>query len=105
MTANGYQKLAMRTANNLEQDDLILNGVLGLNGEVGEVTDIYKKYKYQGHELNRNKMLEELGDVCWYIATLAQGLGLELDEILSHNIIKLQRRYPDGFETEKSIRR
>ncbi len=45
-----------------------MNGVMGLCGESGEVIDILKKHLSQGHELNKEKMAEELGDVAWYLA-------------------------------------
>ena len=105
MQANDYQKEALRTAGKKSKNDLILNGVLGLNGEAGEVADILKKYLFQGHELDTEEMIDELGDVCWYIAILAKGLNVELDEVLKHNVEKLRKRYPEGFDSKKSINR
>ncbi|AZK44789.1 nucleoside triphosphate pyrophosphohydrolase family protein [Paenibacillus lentus] len=105
MNVNEYQIAAMRTASSLESKDLILNGVLGLCGETGEVSDHIKKHMYQGHELNKQKLIGELGDVCWYIAILAQGLGVDLESVLKRNIQKLQSRYPAGFDSQKSIHR
>jgi len=43
--------------------------------------------------------------VCWYIAILAKGLNVELDEVLKHNVEKLRKRYPEGFDSKKSINR
>ena len=105
MQANDYQKEALRTASSIKEEDLILNGALGLNGESGEVADIIKKYMFQGHELDKEKLIDELGDVCWYIAILAKGIDVKLEEVLNHNIEKLRKRYPGGFEVEKSIYR
>lgn len=105
MQANDYQKEALRTASSIKEEDLILNGALGLSGESGEVADIIKKYMFQGHELDKEKLIDELGDVCWYIAILAKGLNVELDEVLLHNVEKLRTRYPKGFDTQKSINR
>ena len=63
MKINEYQKLAMRNLNPaLNNDEVLLNGVMGLCGESGEVIDILKKHLSQGHELNKEKMAEELGD-------------------------------------------
>lgn len=45
MTGKEYQKAAMRTASGMVQKDLILNGVMGLNGESGECIDLVKKHK------------------------------------------------------------
>lgn len=105
MEINEYQKAALRTANSEMSDDMILNGILGLCGETGEVSDHIKKYMFQGHELNQDKLVNELGDVCWYIAILASGLNVDLETVMKKNIEKLQRRYPDGFDTEKSLNR
>lgn len=105
MEINEYQKLALRTANSNKSDDLILDGILGLCGETGEVSDHIKKYMFQGHELDQDKLVNELGDVCWYIAILASGLNVDLETVMKKNIEKLQRRYPDGFDTEKSLHR
>lgn len=105
MKVNEYQVAALRTASTLESDGLILNGVLGLCGETGEVSDHIKKHLFQGHELDKQKLIGELGDVCWYIAILAQGLGVDLETVLKGNIQKLQSRYPAGFDSQKSIHR
>ncbi len=106
MKINEYQKLAMRNLNPaLNNDEVLLNGVMGLCGESGEVIDILKKHLSQGHELNKEKMAEELGDVAWYLAETAYALGYDLEEILQMNIDKLKKRYPDGFRVEDSIHR
>ncbi len=105
MTLNEYQALAQRTSGNRLASAKIENGVLGLCGESGECADIYKKYMHQGHEFDLEHMAEELGDVLWYCAELAEGLGVTLDAIAESNIAKLMKRYPDGFETERSVNR
>ena len=87
------------------REDLLLNGVLGLCGESGEVSDYIKKWKFQGHDLNKDKLLNELGDVCWYIAVLAKALETDLETVMNLNIKKLKNRYPNGFEAERSINR
>ena len=106
MTVNEYQKLAMTTLNPaLDKKDVLINGVMGLCGEAGEVIDVVKKWLAQGHELNREKILAELGDVAWYLAEVAYALDTPLEDVLKGNIEKLKRRYPEGFEAEKSINR
>ena len=113
MTGNEYQKKAMRTASAnktkswimIGYKQLLLNGVMGLNGEAGECIDVVKKHLFQGHDLDRDKLIDELSDVMWYVAITAQGLGVSLDEIMQHNDDKLLKRYPNGFEAEKSINR
>ena len=106
MEINDYQKQATKSLNPLlNNDEVLLNGVMGLCGESGEVIDILKKHLSQGHELNREKMIEELGDVAWYLAETAYALGVDLDIVLNNNLVKLQKRYPEGFNVEKSINR
>ena len=106
MTINEYQELAMTTLNPaLDKKDVLINGVMGLCGESGEVIDVVKKWLAQGHELNREKILAELGDVAWYLAEVAYALDTPLEEVLEGNINKLKKRYPEGFDTDKSINR
>lgn len=106
MTINEYQELAITTMNKENTGDrIITNGVMGLCGEAGECCDLVKKYLFQGHELNRDKLIEELGDVAWYIACTAHGLGVQLEDILQGNIDKLKKRYPEGFSKERSVNR
>lgn len=106
MTINEYQKLAMTTLNKeLDKKDVLINGVMGLCGESGEVIDLVKKHLHQGHELNKEKILAELGDVCWYIAEIAYALDTDLEDVMKGNIDKLKKRFPSGFSVEDSINR
>ena len=99
-------RLAQRTdARDNTASGKLENGILGMCGEAGECADLLKKYLYQGHELERDKLAEETGDVLWYVAETAAGLGLTLEDIAKRNIEKLKRRYPDGFDAERSRQR
>ena len=106
MTINEYQKLAMTTLNpELSEKDVLINGVMGLCGESGEVIDIVKKWLAQGHELDKEKIIKELGDVAWYIAEISHVLGVKLEDVLQGNIDKLKARYPEGFSADASKNR
>ena len=106
MTINEYQTLAMTTLNpELRKKDVLINGVMGLCGESGEAIDIVKKHLAQGHELDREKLIKELGDIAWYLAETAYALDVDLETVLQGNIDKLKARYPQGFDKEKSIHR
>ncbi len=106
MTVNDYQKLAMTTLNpDLSRKDVLINGVMGLCGESGEAIDIVKKWLAQGHELDREKLAKELGDIAWYLAETAWALDIPLEDIFQGNIDKLKRRYPEGFDTVRSVER
>ena len=106
MNGNEYQKLAMKTLNpSLNKKEVMINAVMGLCGESGEVSDIVKKHLFQGHELDVEKIKKELGDVLWYIAEMGEALDLELDKVMEANIEKLSKRFKDGFTVEESINR
>ena len=134
MTSNKYQKEALRTEQptstfhngtnyiilsrgsgktmmlknaieNEVQTNRLINGLMGLNGEAGEAIDILKKHLFQGHDLDREHLAKELGDVAWYLAVSADALGYSLEKVMQMNLDKLRARYPDGFETERSANR
>lgn len=106
MTINEYQELAMRTVNpKLNKDEILINSVMGLCGESGEAIDIVKKWFAHGHELDREHLKKELGDIAWYLAEAATALDISLESVLEANIEKLKKRYPEGFETKRSIER
>jgi len=106
MTINEYQRLAMKTLNpELDKKDVLINGVMGLCGESGEAIDIVKKWLAQGHELDREKLAKELGDIAWYLAETAYALEIPLEEVFRGNIEKLAKRYPEGFSAQRSVER
>lgn len=124
VSATNYQALAMRTndggctqrldayigghysklPNRFDPGELF-NGALGLTGEAGEVADMIKKHIFHGHDLDRDALIKELGDVCWYIALLCTAINVDMSEVMSRNIEKLKNRYPEGFSESASINR
>jgi len=106
MTVNDYQTQAMKSLNpELNRKDVLINGVMGLCGEAGEAIDLVKKHLHQGHALDKKKLAGELGDIAWYLAETAYALDISLEEILRGNLDKLKRRYPEGFDTDRSVNR
>ena len=106
MNANDYQKEALRTLNPaLDKHDVLINGVMGLCGEAGECIDIVKKHLAQGHALDREKLIKELGDVAWYLAVGCEAIGMTLEDVMNGNAEKLKSRYPEGFDKNRSIHR
>lgn len=121
MTGNEYQEQAMRTNDGHAQDRLadrmlagimqekdvagLVNGLMGLSGEAGELTDLFKKWIFHNAPLDEEHAKKEVGDVCWYIAMICHSMGWNLSEIMQINIDKLKARYPEGFDTEKSNHR
>ena len=103
MQVNEYQDLAMRTLNpELNKRDALINSVMGLCGESGEAIDIVKKWMAHGHELDKEHLAKELGDIAWYLAEAATALDMDLEDIFAANIEKLKNRYPEGFSCERS---
>ncbi len=106
MNANDYQRAAMRSLNPaLTKQEMLLNALMGLCGESGEAIDLMKKHLYQGHDLNREKLIKELGDIAWYLAEAAAALDENLSDVLRGNLDKLKARYPEGFDVQRSMHR
>ena len=106
MDINQYQELSVRTMNNkLTASEKVDNMVYGITGEWGEVVDLLKKHKFQGHELIKPKLTEEIGDVMFYIANLCTLYSIDMRNLLHINYNKLLNRYPDGFSENKSVNR
>lgn len=70
---------------------------MGAVTEVGELMDAIKKSKIYGRSLDRVNLVEEMGDVMWYFAILADELGVSFEEIWEKNINKLRQRYPEKY--------
>ena len=103
MTFDEYQKLAITTAHVAYDDPLMQNSVwvMGIAGEAGEVVEKWKKaVAYRGGKFSDAEFEDfkkEFADVIWYIAVLAESLGLSLDEIMKTNVAKLADREKRGI--------
>ena len=91
-----YQIEARKTAIYPDQGNNLWYPALVLAGEAGEVCEKVKKvYRDDAgivsHD-SRNMICEELGDVLWYIASIASELHVSLNDIAGNNIIKLYSR-------------
>lgn len=101
-----YQALAGRTSGaGGDGERRLIIAALGLAGEAGEFANMVKKLTAHGHNIPRDTLAEELGDVLWYVAEAASACGLSLGEIAQQNVDKLRARYPEGFSQERSINR
>ena len=78
---------------------------MGLCGDSGEAIDIVKKWLMQGHDLDKEHLIKELGDIAWYLAEAATALDVPLETVLQGNLDKLRQRFPNGFNTEASVHR
>ena len=108
MQFDEYRDLAGRTAVSVTDENyhpqLAMCG-LGVSGEAGEITDEIKKICFHDHKIDKQQLMKEMGDVLWYLAHLCRILGVSFDEVAQMNIDKLKKRYPNGFEKERSINR
>ena len=93
-----FQREARRSLrDDLPYEATCSNMCMGLAGEIGEVIDIMKKHIYQGKELDITDVIEEVGDVLWYIANFCSVNNITMDECMESNIKKLRKRFPNGF--------
>lgn len=109
MIASHFQREAERTEhteeqyltilNNLTVKDLRLNHhAIGAATEAGELADIAKKRIYYGTPIDITHVIEELGDLMWYVSGMCNALDLNLEVIMAANNSKLKARYPDKFD-------
>ena len=89
----------------LDKKNVLINSVMGLCGESGEAIDIVKKWLMQGHELDKERLVKELGDAEWYLAEAATALDIPLEAVFQGNLDKLRQRFPNGFDTGASVNR
>jgi len=103
-----YQKDVKRTMNSdpkYTELELTGNFSLGIMEELGEFCGALKKFLYHEHKFNREKLIEEAGDFLWYFTAMLEKYGLTLEEVAKYNVKKLRKRYPNGFDTERSKNR
>ena len=110
MSPNEYIQNALRTApseytfgNTGDVTPRIEHAVIGMVTEAGECLDAIKKSKIHGKPLDKINLIEEVGDVMWYIALLADELGVSFEEIWEKNINKLRVRFPEKYSSEHAI--
>lgn len=104
MTLNEYQAKAARTISAATTADMEDHSLHGMVGEIGELHSIYQK-RHQGHEDTDLHRMKEVGDLLWMIAEYCTANGWMLEDVAEVNIEKLKSRYPEGFETERSLHR
>lgn len=105
MKFSEYQELASRTEKTLPRAGALQHGILGCASEVGELADAVKKHVIYSEELDVANVAEEIGDVMWYLALLANNLGLNMDDIANSNIEKLRLRYPEKYTDGAAVAR
>lgn len=74
----------------------LLHAVMGIAGESGEVLDLIKKHYFYNKPLDMGAVVEELGDIEFYLQAMRMCLGLDRKDILIANMVKLSKRYGSG---------
>lgn len=111
MTPNEYIQKALRTESPYRFEATgdvtarIEHAVMGAVTESGELMDAVKKSKIYGRALDRVNLVEEVGDIMWYLAILADELGVSFEDIWEKNINKLRQRYPEKYSDERAENR
>jgi NTP pyrophosphatase (non-canonical NTP hydrolase) len=91
----GYDKVAERIQEGTTGS--LLHGALGIAGEAGELLDAVKKHVMYGKDLDKANVMEEIGDILWYMSIALESVGSSFEEVMQLNHDKLEKRYPGGF--------
>lgn len=100
-----YDKSVLRTLKDpnhilLELDTTqtsLIHGALGLAGEAGELIDLIKKNTMYSKKLDIDEVINELGDVEYFLSVIRQALRISREEVLLANVEKLEARHPSGY--------
>jgi NTP pyrophosphatase (non-canonical NTP hydrolase) len=104
-TTTTTSSIDINTCNIDDPKELLILTALGIAGESGEIVDTIKKVLYHSHELNVPDLCKELGDLLWYMTLLSDTIGLTLNDVMQANVEKLHKRYPNGFDPQRSQHR
>jgi NTP pyrophosphatase (non-canonical NTP hydrolase) len=85
-----------------ERNQRLLHAGIGLATESGEFLDALKKHVFYGRELDTVNMVEEIGDLFWYCAIIADELGFDFESAMKTNIDKLRARYGEKFSESRA---
>jgi len=103
MDFNEYQKKALATDHSVGSDTVSAEFfaiLLGFAGETGEIAEKFKKIYWhksgKWDEEDKKLLSKELGDVLWYVSSLATHLGITLNDVAKGNIEKLESRVERG---------
>ena len=105
MNANRYMRACLQTADRSDLERLQVECALDLCSEAGRLARQMLQNFLYGHKPDKRYMIDKLGDTAWCLAVLCDAIGSDLDMIMEENLKKLEQRYPDGFDREKSIHR
>lgn len=81
-----------------EENIRLLHSGIGLCTEVGEFQDLLKKKVMYGKDIEKSKLVDELGDILWYFGVACNVLGVSMEEVMEKNWKKLSTRYGDKLQ-------
>lgn len=96
MELSTYQELAMSCSVLRNDEERIQYGVLNTASEAGEIAGKYAKALRDQTDIDTIAVMNEMGDVLWSLAALAEGLGVTLDNVAQMNVGKIQSRKDRG---------
>lgn len=99
---NHVARLFVKPTDNIGR---MVHASMGIAGEAGEVVDAVKKTWIYGKPLDTENILEECGDLLFYIQALLTENGFTLEDAMRHNFAKLAKRYPQGYTDNAAIER
>lgn len=106
MNYKEYQLEAKRTCPVLLGEKLDnIHMIFGMQTEISEITDVFKKNLAYQKQIDWVNIKEELGDLMWYIVNFCTFNNINLEECMEINIQKLKQRYPEGFNIDKAVNR
>lgn len=105
MELNEYQELANKLAVECAPADDLVHCAMGVCTESGELMDIIKRNIFYGKDVDKTHVIEELGDILWYVAVGCRAMGISMRDVAVRNINKLQARYPEGFTADAALNR
>ena len=110
MTVHGDMVKALKKDGNEIKQDLsardcdLIHMIMGISGEVGELLDAVKKAIIYRKRLDLTNVIEELGDIEFYLEGFRQALRITREETLVGNITKLAVRYPQLTYTNSAAK-
>lgn len=114
MDIKDYQEACLRTESNdfpaikgrvTDENIRLLHAGIGLATEAGEFLDALKKHVFYGKDLDKVNLMEECGDLMWYMSVALDALGYDYKQVMDRNIEKLSARYKNGFTKEAAVNR
>lgn len=97
--------VASRTKPMHSEIEDLLHAAVGISGEAGELLDAVKKTWVYGKRLDSVNIIEELGDIMFYVQMAALNQNISLADIMNLNMVKLQLRYPTGYTDQAALDR